>query len=78
MALHVIMYASTLGLSEDRENERACFVAFKGTVPLVSLFPSTDTETLKSPGVLRDGIEIEAALDICWKTTGASIKIAMS
>jgi hypothetical protein len=72
------VYASTLGFSEDRENERACFVAFKGTIPPVSLFPSTDTETLKNPWVLKAGIEIEAALDICWKVTGASIKIAIS
>ena len=75
MALHVIVYASTLGVSEDRENERACFVAFKGTVPLARVFPSTDTETFKTPGA---GIEIEAALDICWKVIGASIKIAIS
>jgi len=44
--MHVIVYASTLGLRKDRENERACFVAFHGTVPLVSLLLSTDTETL--------------------------------
>ena len=69
-----MVYASTLGVSEDRENERACFVAFKGTVPLARLFPSTDTETLKTPEVF----EIGAALDICWKVTGASIKIAIS
>ena len=60
-----MVYASTLGLREDRENERAFFVVFKGTIPLKSVFPSTGTETRRDPGELESGIEIEAALDIC-------------
>lgn len=73
-----MVYALTLGVREDREKERECFVVFKGTLPLVSVFPSTDTETFKDPRVLASGIEIEAALNICWNVMGASINIATS
>lgn len=45
---------------------------------MVSVFPSTDTETLKVPKLLKFGIEIGAALDIYWNIMGESIKIAMS
>lgn len=42
-----MLYASDLGVKADRDNERTCFDALMGTLPLVRVFPSADTVTFK-------------------------------
>lgn len=63
-------------MSEESENLSSCFVAFNGTLPLVSTLPLTVTDTDNGVGVL--GRVMAAALAIFKLVMGVSIRIDLS